>query len=137
MYQHDPPGASRFDAPCETRTPESFKDPSRKFAGTELEDFLLAKALECFAQGWSEGDIQDRVSDWHILKAKAGAFLDDAEVEAIVERAAKVEEIAQSNVVFLEPRPASTPKRLRQKNRKITVKRPGFTGNITMEVHCE
>ncbi len=86
MYQHDPPGASGFDAPGQ--------EPFRKFAGAELEDFLLGKALECFAYGWSLPHTQDRVSDWHIHKAKAGAFLDDAEVEAIVARAAKVEQIA-------------------------------------------
>jgi hypothetical protein len=86
VYQHDSPSASGFDA--------SEQEPFRKFAGAELEDFLLAKALECFAHHWSLSDTHDRVSDWHILKAKAGAFLDDAEVEAIVARAAKVEQIA-------------------------------------------
>jgi hypothetical protein len=86
VYQHHPPGASGFDAPEQ--------DPFPKFAGAELQDFLLAKALECLEYGWSLPDTQDRVSDWHIHKARAGAFLDDAEVEAIVARAAKVEQIA-------------------------------------------
>jgi hypothetical protein len=98
VYQHDPPGASRFDAPEQA--------PFGKFAGAELKDFLFAKALECFEWNWSEGDVQDRVGDWHILKAKAGAFLSDAEVETIVARAAKVEKIAHNNAVYLRSRRA-------------------------------
>jgi hypothetical protein len=121
VYQHSPPGASGFDAPF------------RKFAGDELEDFLLGKALECFAHGWSLPDTQDRVSDWHIFKAEVGAVLDDAEVEAIVARAEKVEKIAgvphDDNVVYLQPRPATGIAKLpRQKSRTITVDRPGYTG---------
>ena len=94
MYQHDPPGASGFDAPGQ--------DPFPKFAGAELEYFLFAKALECFEYDWSLSDTQDRVSDWHWLKARAGAFLDDAEVEAIAARAEKVEKIAHGNVASLD-----------------------------------
>jgi hypothetical protein len=82
VYQQTSGGASHLDASS---------DPFRKFAGSELEDFLLAKALECFAHGWSESDTQDRVDDWNILKAKAAALLDETQVEAIVARAAKVE----------------------------------------------
>ncbi len=94
MYQHGISSASGFDAPEQ--------DPFPKFAGAELEDFLFAKAFECFEWGWSEGDVQDRTADWHILKAKAGAFLSDAEVETIVARAAKVEKIAHNNVAPLD-----------------------------------
>jgi hypothetical protein len=111
VYQHDPPGASGFDAPEQ--------DPFPKFAGAELEDFLFAKALECFECGWSLSDTQDRVSDWHWLKASAGAFLDDAEVEAIVARAEKVEKIAHNNVVYLESRRAFP----RTNIRKVVIRR--------------
>jgi hypothetical protein len=96
VYQHDPPSASGFDAPEQ--------EPFQKFAGAELEDFLLAKALECFAYGWSLSDTQDWVSDWHWHKARAGAFLDDAEVEAIVARAEKVEKIAHGVARSKPPR---------------------------------
>jgi hypothetical protein len=96
VYQHDPPGASGFDAPGQ--------EPFPKFAGAELEDFLLAKALECFAYGWSLSETLSWVSDWHIVKAKAGAFLDDAEVEAIVARAEKVEKIAHGVARSKPPR---------------------------------
>jgi hypothetical protein len=122
VYQHDPPGASGFDAPKQ--------EPFQKFAGAELEDFLLAKALECFAYGWSLSETQSWVSDWHWHKARAGAFLDDAEVEAIVARAEKVEKIAgvphdDDNVVDLErARPSGTG----SPSRTITIDRPGYTG---------
>jgi hypothetical protein len=107
VYQHDPPGASGLDA--------ADQEPFRKFAGAELEDFLFAKALECFEYDWSTADTQDRVSDWHILKARAGAFLDDAEVEAIVERAAKVEKIAHTNAIDLDSHRALKSKRRAKK----------------------
>ena len=94
VYQHNVSGASGFDPPEQ--------EPFQKFAGAELEDFLLAKALECFEEGLSLSETQDRVSDWHWHKAKAGAFLDDAEVEAIVARSEKVEKIAHSNVASLD-----------------------------------
>ena len=119
MYQHDPPGASNPDAPY------------RRFAGAELEDLLLARALECFAYGWSQSDVRDRVTDWNLFKAKPEAFLDDAKVEAIVARAEKMGTIIpQTNVVYLESARAS---RSRGHNRTITVDRPGYTGT-PMEV---
>jgi hypothetical protein len=117
VYQHDPPSASGFD------TPE--QGPFPKFAGAELEDFLFAKALECFAYGWSLSDVQDWVSDWHILKAKAGAFLDDAEVEAIVARAEKVAPAAPDNVVSIDSRPALQGQ---GSPRRMQITRPGYTG---------
>jgi hypothetical protein len=117
VYQHDPPGASGFDAPGQ--------DPFPKFAGLELEDFLLLKAIEYFTDGWSLSEVQERVSDWHIFKAAIGAVLSDAEVEAIVARAEKVEKIVGGphdvNVVDLErARP----------NRTMTIDLPGYTGPI-------
>jgi len=119
VYQHEHPGASGFDAPF------------RRFAGAELEDLLLAKALECFAHGWSLPRVQDRIFDWHLFKARPGAFLDDDEVEAIVARAEKMGTIIpQTNVVYLESARAS---RARGHNRTITVDRPGYTGT-PMEV---
>jgi hypothetical protein len=111
VYQHRISSASGFDPPEQ--------EPFQKFAGVELEDFLFAKALECFEHGWSEDDVQDRVGDWHILKAKAGAFLSDAEVETIVARAQKVEKIAHNNVVYLESRRAFP----RTNIRKVVIRR--------------
>jgi len=134
VYQQEPPGASNFDARGPTGQQAELDPFFPKFAGTELEDFLLAKALECFAHGWSESDTLDRVDDWNVFKAKAAALLDDTEVEAIVARAAKLEKIAL---------PASEKRHLRdkrnRKNRTITVEpRPGYTGpTLIVEVGYE
>ncbi len=126
MYQHDPPSTPD--------PPERF----RKFAGDELKDFLLAKALECFACGWSLPDVQDRVADWHILKAEIGAFLSDDDVAEIVARAEKVareilpphEPAHEGNVVYLKRARPTDP----DKSRTITIDRPGYTGT-PMEVN--
>ena len=131
MYQHAPPDAPGFDA-------ERF----RKFAGAELEDFLLARALECFADGWSQADVRDRVCDWNTYKAQLGAFLDDAEVEAIVARAEKVAPTAPANVaanvvdnvVAIDSHPAARGRRGSPKRMQIT--RPGYSGP-PLEVEVE
>jgi hypothetical protein len=152
VYQQEPPGASNPDAPS-----DPILRKFRKFAGTELEDFLLAKALECFAHGWSESDTQDRVDDWNILKAKAPeAFLDEAQVEAIVARAAKLEKNfgAKARSIFVQEEPRLEPKeespappaqaRRHLGNKKVgrtrhlTTPMPGYTGDaLKVEVRYD
>jgi hypothetical protein len=98
LYQHSISSASGFDAPE--------RGPFPKFAGDELDDFLFAKALEYFGNGWSLSDVQEWVSDWHILTAAIGAVLSDDDVQAIVARAERVGPIAceANNVISLDSR---------------------------------